>query len=83
MSEMSEMSETTEREECGPAGWCGRLEGVINAQTALTKPFEVAEMVMHDDSTRGVLRLWVGKKAVFMVRHCPCCGGDPQARYKM
>lgn len=76
------MSETAEREECGADGWCGRLERVISAQTAQTKPFEVAEMAMSDDSTRGVLRLWVGRKAVFTVRCCPCCGADPQARFK-
>ena len=78
---MSEMSKATEREECGTEGWCGRLQGVINAQTALTKPFEIAELGMNDGTLRGVLRMWVGKKAAFTVRCCPCCGADPQARF--
>lgn len=77
------MSEEAKREECDSDGWCEWFGRVFAAQDAMTRPFEVAEEAYEDGSLRGALIMWVGKKAHFRVRCCPCCGGNPQARFQL
>lgn len=67
---------------CSEEGWCEGLTLIIKkAGRGSARTFKVEEMALVDGTLKGILVYWFERDRNIIIKSCPACGADPQARF--